>query len=60
MKAEAVSVDEVITCLQATDEMPLEFDPVLWRITVEKVLVGSDDTVRFIMVGGKEYSFRIY
>jgi len=60
MKAEAVSVDEVITCLKATDEMPLEFDPVLWRITVEKVLVGNDDTVRFIMVGGKEYSFRIY
>ncbi|RAP45881.1 MAG: recombinase family protein, partial [Methanosphaera sp. rholeuAM74] len=60
MKIETVSVDELITCLEAVDEMSLEFDPVLWRITVEKVLVGSDETIRFIMAGGKEYSFRIY
>lgn len=60
MQTEAASVDELITCLQDANELSIEFDPVLWRITVQKVLVGNDDMVRFIMAGGKEYSFRIY
>lgn len=60
MQTEAASVDELITCLLAADELSIEFDPVLWRVTVQKVLVESDDMVRFIMAGGKEYSFRIY
>ena len=37
--------------------IPMGFDPMLWRIIVEKVLVGTDGTVTFIMVGGKEYGF---
>jgi hypothetical protein len=36
----------------------MDFDPILWRITVEKVLVGSDGVITFTMVGGKEYKFR--
>ena len=44
---------------EATEEIPIEFDPAIWRIVVEKVLVGKDN-IRFIMIGGKEYSFRIY
>ena len=34
--------------------------PMLWRTTVEKVLVKQDDTVTFIMAGGKEYGLTIY
>lgn len=33
----------------------MDFDPMLWRIIVEKVLVGTDGTVTFTMVDGKEY-----
>ena len=40
-----------------TEEIPMDFDPLLWRIIVEKVLVGTDGTVTFTMVGGKEYRF---
>ena len=59
LRAENSSIEEVITLLETTGEIPIEFDPAIWRIVVEKVLVGKDN-IRFIMIGGKEYSFRIY
>ena len=59
LRAENSSIEEVITLLETTEEIPIEFDPAIWRIVVEKVLVGKDN-IRFIMIGGKEYSFRIY
>ena len=58
LRTENASIEEVVTLLETTEEIPIEFDPAIWRIVVEKVLVGKDD-IRFIMVGGKEYSFRI-
>lgn len=59
LRTENASIEEVITLLETTEEIPIEFDPAIWRIVVEKVLVGKDN-IRFIMIGGKEYSFRIY
>ena len=56
---EAAAIDDVISCLTSTNSPPMEFDPMLWRILVEKVLVGADGTVVFHMVGGKEYKFRV-
>ena len=57
-RAEIATVDEVITCLQETHEAPMTFDPVLWRTTVQKVLVESDGTVTFHLAGGMEYEFK--
>ena len=59
LKTDRASIEEVIALLEATEEIPIEFDPAIWRIVVEKVLVEKD-RIRFIMAGGKEYSFRIY
>lgn len=57
-ESDAAKLDEVIRVLEQTQEIPVDFDPILWRITVEKVLVGSDGVITFTMVGGKEYKFR--
>lgn len=56
-QSDAAKLDEAIRVLETTEEIPMDFDPLLWRIIVEKVLVGTDGTVTFIMVGGKEYRF---
>ena len=45
--------------LETTEEIAMDFNPMLWQITVEKVLVGTDGTVVFHMVGWKEYKFRV-
>ena len=57
-QSDAAKLDEAIRVLEMTEEIPMGFDPMLWRIIVEKVLVGTDGTVTFIMVGGKEYRFK--
>ena len=59
-QSDAAKLDEAIRVLETTDEIPMDFDPMLWRIIVEKVLVGTDGTVTFIMVGGTEYRFNAY
>ena len=56
-QSDAAKLDEAIRVLEMTEEIPMDFDPLLWRIIVEKVLVGTDGTVTFTMVGGKEYRF---
>ena len=56
-QSDAAKLDEAIRVLETTEEILMDFDPMLWRIIVEKVLVGTDGTVTFIMVGGKEYGF---
>lgn len=53
--SESASIGEVITLLESIEDISIEFDPALWRIIVEKVLVEKDDSVRFILVGGEEY-----
>ena len=56
-ESDAAKLDEAIRVLEDAEEVPMEFDPMLWRITVDKVLVGADGTITFIMVGGMEYRF---
>ena len=53
-------MEELIACLENLEETPLEFDPMLWRILVDKAMVTSNDTIRFIMAGGLEYEFSLY
>lgn len=59
LRTENASIEEAITLLETTRDIPIEFDPTIWRIVVEKVLVEKEN-IRFIMIGGKEYSFRLY
>ena len=60
LKTESASFDELITLLENTEGVPIEFNPSVWRIVVEKVLVRKDGTVLFQLAGGREYSFTIY
>lgn len=59
MRIESANIDEIASLLEKIDEVPVDFDPVLWRTVVEKVLVGEDE-IRFFMKGDREYRFRIY
>lgn len=59
MQIESAHLDEIASLLEKIDEVPVDFDPVLWRTVVEKVLVGEDE-VRFFLKGDWEYKFRIY
>lgn len=59
MQIESAHIDEIASLLEKIDEVPVDFDPVLWRAVVEKVLVGEDE-IRFFLKSDREYRFRIY
>ena len=60
VQIEIASMEELIACLENLEETPMELDPMLWRILVDKAMVTSNDTIRFIMAGGLEYEFSLY
>ena len=39
-----------------TDTLPIEFDPYLWRLVVEKAVVRSDGIVEFHLIDNKIYA----
>lgn len=57
LQIESAALDEVIHCLESSAILPFGFDPMLWRILVEKVTVYSDDHVVFKMAGERGYGF---
>ena len=59
LKSERIHFDRIINLLEKTEDVPIGFDPAIWRLVVRKVMVRKD-SVRFIMAGDMEYSFRIY
>ena len=53
-----IHFDRIINLLEKTEDVPIGFDPAIWRLVVRKVMVGKD-SVRFIMAGDSETIIRI-
>ena len=58
LKSEMIHFDRIINLLEKTEDVPIGFDPAIWRLVVRKVMVGKD-SVRFIMAGDSETIIRI-
>lgn len=60
LRSESAAIEEVIHTIDTTETVPMDFDPQIWRILVDKVLVSTDGMIRFVMTGGEEYEFRVH